>query len=181
MVRELQIGIFQRLDCTIGHLGRDALKTYCICSLRVRCFHPGQIAAKECHPKAPALHSDWPHRHLASWRPFQGTWQQRWKEKSEKHVSGRWCTELYSPRIAARRMHIKVGSWKCSYSMKTRALSLLTSVRSDNCVPSRMCVSVWCNLSHRFAQFLHSWASQYSRLRYVTVSSSALPPARRTL
>lgn len=75
-------------------------------------------------------------------------------------------------------MHIKVEAWNCNYSVKTRALTPLTSVCSDNCVPSCMCVSVWCNLSHRFAQFLHSWPSQYSRLRYVTASSSALPLSR---
>lgn len=72
----------------------------------------------------------------------------------------------------------KRGAWSCNYSMKTRALTPPTSVCSDSCAPSCMCVTVWCNLSHRFAQFLHSWASQYSRLRYVTASSPALPPAR---
>lgn len=77
-------------------------------------------------------------------------------------------------------MHIKVGAWNCNYSVKTRALTLPTSVHSDSCAPSCMRVSVWCNLSHRFAQFLHSWDSEYSRLRYVTASSSALPPARHS-
>lgn len=55
MVRELQIGIFQRLRCTIGRLGRDPLKTCCMWSLRVSYFHPGlnccqRVSSKSARP-----------------------------------------------------------------------------------------------------------------------------------
>lgn len=72
----------------------------------------------------------------------------------------------------------------------TRALTLLTFLPSNSCVPSGlttgyvcicvlfcMCVRgfVWRNISPRYAQILHSWASRYSRLQYVTTLLWALP------
>lgn len=138
-------------DCAISRLGRGALETYCISSPRERYFRPGQIAAREWGPNRPSCTAA-PNMRLttspsgitASFPGCMAAQKKRRAQRKESVGDGGWR----QASIFTVNLDIKTGARNCKHGVRTRALTLLTFLLSDSCVPPGLTAGYVCICVH---------------------------------